>query len=71
RELNFSYFPPFLIKVRELNFSYFPPLQGGIKGGNNAIQMTANYFSNILLVTAMEIIFPIPTLLFHSNSKQV
>jgi hypothetical protein len=36
--------------VREINFSSFPPLQGGTKGGNDAIEMIANHFSSILLV---------------------
>ena len=40
--------PP-LIKGREPDFSCFPPCKGGIKGGNNAIKITANHFSNNLL----------------------
>ncbi len=38
-----------LYKGREPDFSCFPPLQGGIKGGNNVIKITANYFTNNLL----------------------
>ncbi len=40
--------PP-LVKGREADCSCFPPLEGGIKGGNNVIKITANYFSNNLL----------------------
>ncbi|BBD65837.1 hypothetical protein NIES4072_04840 [Nostoc commune NIES-4072] len=40
---------PLQYKAREPDFSCFPPLQGGTKGGNNAIKITANHFSNNLL----------------------
>ncbi|WP_407897611.1 hypothetical protein, partial [Scytonema sp. NUACC26] len=41
RELEISS-PPFQGEISS------PPFQGGIMGGNNAMKITANHFSNIL-----------------------